>query len=50
MNKILDTLVKYGPVAFSALAALLTKQQQKQEQAEMTNAIIAGVVKGLKSK
>ena len=48
MKKLMDGLVKYGPIAFTALAALLTKQQEKQEQLEMTNAIIKGVLKGLK--
>lgn len=48
MNKLLDELTKYGPIVFTALAAILTRQQEKKDQIAMANKISRDVLRGLR--
>lgn len=48
MNKVLDKIVKYGPMALTFVAAILTKKQDDKDKADMINEITKGVLKGLK--
>jgi len=48
MNNILDKIIKFGPIALTAIIGILESKQNDKEKTEMINEITKGVLKGLK--